>query len=83
MGTEGSAHLRAYADDHVLIVSNKSGTYEPELPPSRGDFVQNMIDAISRGEEHFISTQDVLAVAKACIAAEQSAQQQGTFINIT
>lgn len=82
MGTEGSAHLRAYADDHVLIVSNKSGTYEPELPPSRGDFVQNMIDAISRGEEHFISTQDVLAVAKACIAAERSAQQQGTFINI-
>lgn len=83
MGTEGSAHLRAYADDHVLIVSNKSGTYEPELPPSRGDFVQNMIEAISQGEEHFISTDDTLSVAKACIAAEQSAKQNGTFITIT
>jgi predicted dehydrogenase len=82
MGTEGSAHLRAYANDHVLIVSNKSGTYEPTLPPSREHFVQNMIDALSRGEEHFISTNDTLAVAKACIAAEQSAQQNGTFITI-
>lgn len=83
MGTEGSAHLRAYANDHVLIVSNKSGTYEPTLPPSRGDFVQNMIEALSRGDENFISTNDTLAVAKACIAAEQSAQQNGTFLTIS
>ena len=83
MGTEGSAHLRAYADDHLLIVSNKSGTYEPTLPPSQGNFVQNMIEAFSRGEENFISTKDTLAVAQACIAAEQSAQQNGTFITIT
>ncbi|MBT5831730.1 MAG: Gfo/Idh/MocA family oxidoreductase [Candidatus Latescibacteria bacterium] len=82
MGTEGSAHLRAYANDHVLIVSNKSGTYEPDLPPSRGDFVQNMIDAISQGKENFISTNDTLSVTKACIAAEQSAKQNGTFITI-
>lgn len=83
MGTEGSAHLRAYADNHVLVVSNKSGTYEPTLPPSQGDFVQNMMDAWSKGTEHFISTQDVLAVAQACISAEQSAAQNGAFISIS
>ena len=83
MGTEGSAHLRAYADDHVLIVSNKSGTYEPELPPSTNHaFVENMIDALSRGEENSISTDDTLAVANACITAEESARQGGKFLTI-
>ena len=83
MGTEGSAHLRAYADNHVLIVSNKSGTYEPELLPSTNSvFVENMIDALSRGEENFISTADVLAVANACITAEESASRGGEFLEI-
>ncbi|MCZ6635606.1 MAG: Gfo/Idh/MocA family oxidoreductase [bacterium] len=83
MGTEGSAHLRAYADNHVLIVSNKSGTYEPELPPSQSDvFVQNYIDALSGGQENFISTADVLAVARACLTAEASARREGEFLNI-
>ncbi|MDE2723828.1 MAG: hypothetical protein OXI59_10680, partial [Gemmatimonadota bacterium] len=83
MGTEGSAHLRAYADDHVLIVSNKSGTYEPKLPPSTNHaFVENMIDALSRGEENSISTGDTLAVANACITAEESARQGGKFLSI-
>src|SRR5690606_39182683 len=31
MGTEGSAHLRAYAGDHLLIVSNKKGVLEPSF----------------------------------------------------
>ena len=84
MGTEGSAHLRAYADDHVLIVSNKSGTYEPELPPSTNHaFVENMIDALTRGEENVISTDDTLAVANACITAEESARKGGKFLAIT
>ncbi|MDE2799023.1 MAG: hypothetical protein OXI94_10190, partial [Gemmatimonadota bacterium] len=83
MGTEGSAHLRAYADDHVLIVSNKSGTYEPKLPPSTNHaFVENMIDALSRGEENSISTDDTLAVANACITAEESARKGGKFLPI-
>ena len=83
MGTEGSAHLRAYADDHVLVVSNKSGRYEPELPPSMQHvFVENMIDALSRGEENAISTNDTLAVANACITAEESARQGGRFLKI-
>ena len=83
MGTEGSAHLRAYADNHLRIVSNKSGTYEPELPPTTNDvFVENMINAISRGEENFISTNDTLAVANACITAEESARQGGKFLEI-
>ncbi len=84
MGTEGSAHLRAYTDDHVLIVSNKSGISEPTLPPSTQHvFVENMIDALSRGEENFISTDDTLAVANACITAEESAQQGGKFLKIS
>ena len=83
MGTEGSAHLRAYADDHVLVVSNKSGRYEPDLPPSMQHvFVENMIDALSRGEENAISTNDTLAVANACITAEESARQGGRFLKI-
>ena len=75
--------VRAYADYHVLVVSNKSGTYEPTLPPSRGDFVQNMIDAWMGDEENFISTSDVLGVAKACLMAEASAHQSGAFLRIT
>ncbi len=83
MGTEGSAHLRAYADDHLLIASNKSGMYMPELPPSTQHvFVENMIDALARGEENFISTHDTLAVANACITAEESARQGGRFLEI-
>ncbi len=83
MGTKGSAHLRAYAADHLLIVADGKGAYEPDLPPAQNDvFVQNMIDALSRGEENFISTADVLAVAKACIMAEMSARQEGEFLKI-
>lgn len=83
MGTEGSAHLRAYAGDHVLIVSNKTGVKEPSLPPSKNDvFVQNMIEALERGQENFISTTDVLGVANACITAEESARQNGAFLTI-
>ena len=83
MGTEGSAHLRAYADDHVLIVSNKSGTYEPELPSSTNHaFVENMLNALAHGEENVISTDDTLAVANACITAEESAKKGGEFLAI-
>ncbi len=83
MGTKGSAHLRAYAEDHLLIVADGKGAYEPDFPPERNTaFVQNMIEAISRGEENFISTSDVLAVARACIAAEMSLDRGGEFIAI-
>ena len=83
MGTEGSAHLRAYAQDHLLIVSNKKGAYEPELPPDTGGtFVANMIDAIERGEDLFIPTRDVFATAQACLLAQESAKMGGEFIEI-
>ena len=83
MGTEGSAHLRAYAEDHLLVVSNRKGVYEPEMPPDRNIiFVQNMIEALSRGEEGLVTTADVLAVAKAGITAEQSARRGGEFLKI-
>lgn len=83
MGTEGSAHLRAYAGDHLLVISNASGVREPEMPADRGSaFVQNMIEAIGRNEEPFISTRDVLAVAQACFIAQESAQRGGEFLEI-
>ena len=76
MGTEGSAHLRAYADDHLLVVTNKKGRYEPSLPESRNAlFFEDLIDAFKRDEEGRVSTADVLAVADACIAAESSAAE--------
>ena len=84
MGTSGSAHLRAYAQDHVLIVSNaRGGAYVPEMPQDQGGrFVENMISAIERGEELFIPTRDVLAVAQACLMAQQSAASGGAFLEI-
>lgn len=83
MGTKGSAHLRAYASDHLLVVTDGKGAYEPEFPEGRNAvFVQNMIDALSRGEENFISTADVLEGAKACLMAEESARRGGEFLNI-
>ena len=83
MGTEGSAHLRAYAQDHLLIVSNKRGAYEPELPTGTGStFVADMIDAIERGDELFIPTRDVLATAQACLIAQESAKRGGEFLEI-
>ena len=83
MGTKGSAHLRAYAGDSLLIVTDGKGAYEPEFPPERNSsFVENMVDAFSRGDENFISTSDVLGVARACITAEASARRGGKFLRI-
>jgi predicted dehydrogenase len=83
MGTEGSAHLRAYAQDQLLIVSNKRGAYEPVLPAGAGTaFVADMIDALERNEALFIPTRDVLATAQACLIAQQSAQRGGEFLAI-
>lgn len=84
MGTEGSAHLRAYAQDHLLIVSNKrGGAYEPVLPQGTGGaFVADMIDAIERGEDLFIPTRDVFATSQACLIAQESARRGGEFLAI-
>ena len=83
MGTRGSAHLRAYAADSLLIVSDGKGAYEPPLPEGgTGPFVQDMIEAFARDEEHLISTSDVLAVGKAGIKAEESARLGGRFLAI-
>ena len=83
MGTEGSAHLRAYAEDHLFIVSNKKGAYHPELPADTGDaFVENMINALERGEDLFIPTRDVFTTAQACLLAQESASRGGEFLAI-
>jgi predicted dehydrogenase len=83
MGTEGSAHLRAYAEDDLLLVTDTKGAFRPELPAGRGGvFVHDMIDAWQRGEEHFISTRDVLSVAQACLLAQESAHRGGEFVTI-
>ena len=83
MGTRGSAHLRAYAEDHLYIVSEKKGIIEPKLPKSSiNQFVPDMVSALERDEESFISTQDVLGVARACIAAEESIHRGGEYLKI-
>lgn len=83
MGTEGSAHLRAYAEDHLLVVSGRSGVREPAMPPPAGEAaVQEMIEAIDAGRQPQVSTGDVLAVAHACLAAQDSAQRGGEFLDI-
>ena len=83
MGTRGSAHLRAYAADHVLIVSNGKGSYEAKLPPARDQaFVEDLIENLTRGQDPFISTSDVLAVSRACLTAQESARQAGAFLKI-
>ena len=83
MGTRGSAHLRAYAQDHLYVVSEAKGAYEPELPPSRGShFVQDLIEAIERGQTPFINTRDVLATTHACLQAQESAKLGGQFIEL-
>ena len=83
MGTRGSAHLRAYAKDELLLVTDDREPFAPELGPGTGGgFVQDMIDAWDRGEENFISTDDVLAVAEACLLAQDSARRGGEFVTI-
>ncbi len=83
MGTEGSAHLRAYAEDHLLVVTNKKGRCEPPLVESRNaQFFHNLIEAYERHEEAPVSTEDTLAVAQACIAAEASAASGGKLVTI-
>ena len=83
MGTEGSAHLRAYARDHLRIVSNRHGVSEPELPADRNPvFVQEFIQALARGQEPFVPTRDVLAVAQACLMAQESARRGGEYLEI-
>lgn len=83
MGTAGSAHLRAYAEDGLLICSEKNGRYVPELPKAGTDrFVEDMIDAFARDEEHAITTQDVLSVSTACLAAKRSVRNGGELIRL-
>ena len=88
MGTEGSAHLRAYAGDHLLIVSNKKGVLEPSFddiaarPQLKQAVIKELIDSIERGEEPSVSTADVFAVARACLIAQESAKQGGVFLKI-
>ena len=83
MGTKGSAHLRAYAGDHLLIATDTKKVYEPEMPADRGNlFVQSMIEALSRGEEHFVSTTEVLRAAQASLIAQESALRGGEFLTI-
>jgi predicted dehydrogenase len=83
MGTKGSAHLRAYASDHLLVVTDTKGVYEPAMPLDRGNlFVQNLIEALSRGEEPFVSTAEVLRAARASLMAQQSALRGGEFLAI-
>lgn len=83
MGTTGSAHLRAYADDELLLVTDDREPWSPDLPAGRGDvFVRDMLAAWDRGDEHFISTADVLAVARACLLAQKSAGNGGEYLTI-
>ena len=83
MGTRGSAHLRAYAADGLLVVADGKGAYEPGFSArSHGNFVENMVSAFEKGEENFITTEDVLAVSKATIMAEESARRGGEFLKI-
>ncbi len=83
MGTKGSAHLRAYAADNLLIVSDGRGAYEPPMPlGGTGAFVQEMIEALSRGCEHLITTRDVLQAGKASILAEESSRRGGAYLTI-
>lgn len=81
MGTEGSAHLRAYAEDGLLICSEKKGRYTPDLPASgKTGVVEQIIAAFERDEEAPVSTQDIFNVARTCLAAERSAREGGTLI---
>ena len=83
MGTRGSAHLRAYAGDELLIVSDQTGVRQAELPADRSaSVVGDMIAALERGDELFIPTRDVLAVSKACLVAQESARREGEFLPI-
>ena len=83
MGTEGSAHLRAYAEDGLLICSERNGRYTPELPTtSNARFVEHAISAFEKNEENTVSTQDVLNVTRACLAAERSARNGGELVRL-
>ncbi len=83
MGTAGSAHLRAYAEDGLLICSEKAGRYTPQFPQDDSvNFVEKMIDAFEGGEENSVSTQDVFRVSRACLAAEKSAKEGGELIRL-
>ena len=84
MGTEGSAHLRAYAENGLLICSEKKGRYTPELPDvSNAKFVEHAISAFEKGEENIVSTQDVLNVTRTCLAAERSARNGGELVSLS
>lgn len=82
MGTKGCAHLRAYADNHVLIVSDDHGVHELPIEEHKVTFVEDLVDSLENGRELFVSTKDVLAVAQACIKAEESAKRGGEYLKI-
>ncbi len=83
MGTRGSAHLRAYAEDHLHVVSEAKGAHTPTLPEGRGQrVVEDMITAIEHGQKPLIDKRDVLSVALACLRAQESARSGGQWKEI-
>ena len=67
----------------MLICSESAGRYTPEMPEtSNASFVEEMVDAYVRGEEHTVSTQDVLSVARTCLAAEHSVRNSGELVKL-
>jgi len=83
MGSKGSAHLRSYAQDHVLVFSDSRGSTELPLDTVLPEASAiEMIAALESGRELFVSTEDVFSVAKACLAAEKSVRDGGSFIHI-
>ncbi|MGI6544295.1 MAG: Gfo/Idh/MocA family protein [Limnochordia bacterium] len=82
MGTKGCAHLRAYADNHVLVLSDEHGVQEIPIEEHEVTFVQDMIDSLENGSDLFVSTEDVLAVAQASLMAEESIKRGGEYLKI-
>lgn len=81
-GTKGSAHVRAYAEDHVLVVNDRR-LYEPDLSAVQAPpFVEHLIETIKKDEPLYVPTEDVFAVAKACLMAQQSAKEGGTLLHL-
>ena len=79
---DSALHVR-HGRGRLLVVADGKGAYEPDFSArSHGNFVENMVSGFEKGEENFITTEDVLAVSKATIMAEESARRGGEFLKI-
>ena len=83
VGTHGAAWLTAWSENTVKVAAWGGGEQDLAVPQADlGRFFVELADAWSSGKEAPVSTADVFGVSRACLVARDSADQDGTLLDV-